>query len=90
MQTLPEKEIPVVQYNFDLKNEKVAFTNKSGIVYNITSFDFRKHDVAYHGKYQVLRTIINLEYLWNKVRVQGGAYGCGCKFMNSGFSYFYS
>ena len=87
---LPFAENTPQKYEFNLKNEKVAFTNTSGIVYNITAFDFRKYNIPYHGKYQVLRTIINLEYLWNQVRVQGGAYGCGCKFMNSGFSYFYS
>ena len=87
---LAQKEIAKQTYYFDLHDEKAAFTNTSGIVYNITSFDFQKIGIPYHGKYQVLRTIINLEYLWNKVRVQGGAYGCGCKFMNSGFSYFYS
>ena len=86
----PSEEIKPQKYEFHLKNEKIAFTNTSGIVYNITSFDFHKHNIPYHGKYLVLRTIINLEYLWNQVRVQGGAYGCGCKFMNSGFSYFYS
>ena len=78
------------QYHFTLLNEKTAFTSTAGIVYNITSFNFKKNNIPYHGKYQVLRTIINLEYLWNKVRVQGGAYGCGCKFANNGFSYLYS
>lgn len=87
---LTQKEIRKNTYDFDLNAEKMAFMNTAGIVYNITSFDFQKNGIPYHGKYQVLRTIINLEYLWNKVRVQGGAYGCGCKFMNSGFSYFYS
>ncbi|WP_458406778.1 insulinase family protein [Anaerotignum sp.] len=87
---MPEKTYPAVNYDFKLCPQKMAFTNTSGIVYNITSFDFKKNGIPYHGKYQVLRTIINLEYLWNKVRVQGGAYGCGCKFMQSGFSYFYS
>lgn len=87
---LPELNIEPKQYDFQLKNKKTAFTSTNGIVYNITSFDFHAHDIPYHGKYQVLRTIINLEYLWNKVRVQGGAYGCGCKFMSNGFSYFYS
>lgn len=87
---LPEKELEPAVYNFDINPQKAAFTGTGGIVYNVTSFDFQKHDIDYHGKYQVLRTIINLEYLWNKIRVQGGAYGCGCKFMQSGFSYFYS
>ena len=87
---MPEKIFPAKSYRFELYPQRTAFTNANGIVYNITSFDFSKHNIPYHGKFKVLRTIINLEYLWNKVRVQGGAYGCGCKFMNSGFSYFYS
>ena len=87
---LPEKNFQTATYVFDLQPVKTAFTNTNGIVYNITAFDFKKHAIPYHGKYQVLHTIINLEYLWNSIRVQGGAYGCGCKFMNSGFSYFYS
>lgn len=77
-------------YHFDIKPIKAAFTGTGGVLYNITSFDFQQYGLQYHGKYQVLKTIINLEYLWNKIRVQGGAYGCGCKFMKSGFSYFYS
>ncbi|MBQ7084116.1 MAG: insulinase family protein [Anaerotignum sp.] len=87
---LPEGKKLVFNYDFNLCPQKAAFANTNGIVYNITSFDFKKNNIPYHGKFQVLRTIINLEYLWNKIRVQGGAYGCGCKFMQNGFSYFYS
>ena len=87
---MPEKYFVSQNYKFDICPQKNAFTNTSGIVYNITSFDYKEQDITYHGKFNVLHTIINLEYLWNKIRVQGGAYGCGCKFLQSGFSYFYS
>lgn len=87
---LPKRELQPAVYHFALQPEKAAFTSTSGVVYNITSFDYRKQGIPYHGKFKVLNTIINLEYLWNKVRVQGGAYGGGCKFLRSGFSYFYS
>lgn len=87
---LPSGEQAKAVYHFTIQPEKTAFTSTSGVLYNITSFDYQKHGMAFHGKYQVLKTIINLEYLWNQIRVQGGAYGCGCKFMRSGFSYFYS
>ena len=83
-QKLPAKEQKHFVYNFDLKPERAAFANAGGVLYNTTSFDYQKNGLAYHGKYQVLKTIINLEYLWNQVRVQGGAYGCGCQFMRSG------
>ena len=87
---LADGKKPVFMYDFNTDPAKVAYTNTGGIVYNITSFDFTRADIPYHGCFQVLKTIINLEYLWNKIRVQGGAYGCGCKFTNSGFSYLYS
>ena len=90
LKKLPSREQQHVVYNFDIQPERAAFTSTGGVLYNTTSFDYQKAGLEYHGKYQVLKTIINLEYLWNKVRVQGGAYGCGCKFMRSGFSYFYS
>ncbi len=32
---------------------------------------------AYDGSRQVLAGILDFEYLWNEVRVRGGAYGCG-------------
>ena len=87
---MPEKIFKPEKYKFKLCPQKHAFTSTNGIVYNITSFDFKEENIAYSGNFNVLHTIINLEYLWNKIRVQGGAYGCGCKFLQSGFSYFYS
>lgn len=86
----PEKPIAPKSYDFTLQSAKNAFTSPGGVVYNILAFDMKKHGFQYHGSYQVLRTIVNLEYLWNSIRVQGGAYGCGCQFQRSGMSYFYS
>ena len=36
----------------------------------------------HHGSMHVLRTVVNYSYLWNEVRVKGGAYGSGM--MSSG------
>lgn len=35
------------------------------------------HGGSYHGSLFVLENILNFSYLWNEIRVQGGAYGCG-------------
>ncbi|MFZ7130927.1 MAG: insulinase family protein [Eubacteriales bacterium] len=37
--------------------------------------NIKKIGYDYHGSLQVLKTILSTDYLWNKVRVQGGAYG---------------
>ena len=87
---LPDGELKREEYYFSLQPKKIAFTSTGGVLYNAASFDAKKSGFGYSGKYQVLKTIVNLEYLWNKIRVQGGAYGCGCNFLRSGFSYFYS
>ena len=36
-----------------------------------------RHGGSYHGSLYVLENILNFSYLWNEIRVQGGAYGCG-------------
>lgn len=60
------------------------------IVYNSKAGNYRSLGMVYSGKMKVLKTIIDLEYLWNKVRVEGGAYGCGCQIFRSGGMYLYS
>ncbi|MDO4813825.1 MAG: insulinase family protein [Gemella sp.] len=44
----------------------------------------------YSGHLLVLRNIINLDYLWNKVRVKGGAYGAGLSINKFGEVTFWS
>lgn len=77
-------------YGFDFGERTVGFTANSTVQYNILAADFKKHGYCYDGSMQVLKTILNLEYLWNEVRVKGGAYGSGCNFQQNGICYFYS
>jgi len=42
------------------------------------------------GSLQVLKTILSYDYLWIKIRLQGGAYGTMCGFVRNGNSYFVS
>lgn len=52
--------------------------------------DYRKQGIGYSGVYKVLRSILGYEYLWNEVRVKGGAYGIMCEFSDIGAGYFVS
>ena len=36
--------------------------------------------LEYHGAMQVVKTAVNYDYLYQNIRVKGGAYGCGCGF----------
>ncbi len=53
--------------------------------------NFLKAGYRYTGALKVLKTILSYDYLWNQVRVKGGAYGCFCSFSGvDGDAYFVS
>ena len=43
-----------------------------------------------HGALQILKVILSYEYLWQNIRVKGGAYGCMSNFNRIGEGYFVS
>lgn len=67
------------------KNE--GFKNAAQVQYVSRSGNFRKAGFAYSGALQILKVIMNYEYLWQNIRVQGGAYGCMSGFSRNGDSY---
>ena len=56
----------------------------SKVQYVAKGYSFIRTGHEYSGALQVLRTIAGLDYLWNRVRVQGGAYGVSVVFTRSG------
>lgn len=65
--------------------ETEAYTSSSQVQYVAMCGNFVKAaGLPYKGSLQVLRTILGNDYLWTKVRLQGGAYGCMCGFGTSG------
>ncbi len=49
--------------------------------------NFREAGCSYTGALLVLRTILNYDYLWKRLREKGGAYGCMSMFRRSGNMY---
>ena len=75
-------------FNGEKKNEALLTPGK--VQYVAKGFNFRRLGYSYSGSLQVLRTIASLDYLWNRVRVQGGAYGGFARFARDGTMYFCS
>lgn len=46
--------------------------------------NFKAHGYQFHGNMKVLETILKYDYLWTKIRVQGGAYGAFATFKPTG------
>ena len=72
------------------ENVKEAFTTAGMVNYVARFGNFRAHGYDFSGSMSVLRTILNYDYLWNNIRVLGGAYGCGALFGNTGIAGFYT
>lgn len=63
-----------VMYPYNPKNEGFRYAGQvqyAGLSANLLAEGGKKH-----SSMQVLRTILAYDYLWNNVRVKGGAYGC--------------
>ncbi|MBR5798923.1 MAG: insulinase family protein [Lachnospiraceae bacterium] len=70
------------------KNE--GFMTAGQIQYVCRAGNFIKKGLPYTGALKVLKVMMGYEYLWNQVRVKGGAYGCMCNFSKNGDGYFVS
>lgn len=78
------------QYIPALVKKNEGLMSSAQVQYVCRAGNFRKKGYDYTGALRVLRVIMGYEYLWNQVRVKGGAYGCMCSFGRSGDSYFVS
>ena len=70
------------------KNE--GLTTSAQIQYVCRAGNFVKHGLPYTGALLVLKVLMGYNYLWEQVRVQGGAYGCMSNYRVSGDCYFVS
>ena len=69
-------------YRLEKKNE--GFQTASQVQYNCIGGNYKKAGFAYSGSLLVFRTIMNSEYLWQNLRVKGGAYGCSAMIGSNG------
>lgn len=67
-----------------------AFTADGMVAYNAKAANYTDLGYKYDGSMNVLKTIVNREYLWNAVRVKGGAYGVGMGITRNGNVFMYS
>lgn len=70
--------------------QREAYTTAGTVQYDACAGDFARAGYSYHGALNVLKVMMNYDYLWIHLRVQGGAYGCMCGFSSNGTGYFTS
>ena len=74
-------------YKFDFTESNEGLLTPANVQYVAKGYNFRRLGYEYNGSLIVLRIIASLDYLWNKVRVRGGAYGSFARFGRNGNMY---
>lgn len=67
-----------------------GYTASGQVLYVTRAGNFKTKGLPYTGVLNVLQGLLNFEYLWVKVRVEGGAYGCYVRFNRNGDTNFSS
>jgi Zn-dependent M16 (insulinase) family peptidase len=79
-----------ISYKFKVKTLNEGLMTQGKVQYVAKGFNFIRLGYSYSGILQVFRTIARYNYLWNRIRVQGGAYGALAGFERNGNMFFAS
>jgi len=77
---LPDSVLPIQEWiTPDLPAHEALITSAE-VVYAVQSGNLLPQGKGYNGHFEVLKTYLSRDYLWNTVRQMGGAYGCFIQF----------
>lgn len=76
---LVSERIKPADFNFPMKKMNEGFTYAGQVQYVARCGNYVRQGFTANGMLKVLKTILSYDYLWNNVRVKGGAYGCMCQ-----------
>lgn len=87
---LPTVEIAEHPQSLPVSSTNEGITTAGKVQYVAAGGNFAKHGHKFTGAMRVLETILRYEYLWTKIRIQGGAYGATARFELNGLGVFAS
>lgn len=87
---LSDTKLNKAAYSYELYAKNEGLLTSAKIQYNAKAGNFKDLGYKYSGSMNVLRLIMNYDYLWNKLRVQGGAYGAFNSYARNGNMFFAS
>lgn len=77
-------------YNIVTEKKNEAFMTAGQVQFVAMAGNFRQKGLPYTGALKMLKVILGYDYLYQKIRVRGGAYGCMAGFSKNGDSFFVS
>ncbi len=86
--SLPQSSPAEASWNLAPQKKNEALLAASKVQYVIKGYDFKKLGYQYNGRMRVLQQVLSRDYLQNRIRVIGGAYGGFARFSPNGQAYF--
>ena len=80
LKNLRHDEFKREHYVFPRKKKNEGIYSQSRVQFVGKGANFIELGYQYNGALNILETILRYEYLWTKIRVQGGAYGAFASF----------
>ncbi|MGG5461967.1 insulinase family protein [Clostridium sp. B9] len=90
IERISDKTFEKVEYKFDLGNKNEGLLTQGNVQYVAKGGNYKSEGYEYSGALSLLESILGFDYLWNTVRVQGGAYGVFSNFRRDGGAYIVS
>lgn len=90
LEVMPKKKTAEEKFQLQPICRNEGFKTSGQVQYVARMGNFIEAGFSYTGALKVLKVILSYDYLWNNVRVKGGAYGCMCGFSLNGEGYFTS
>ncbi|PKN79488.1 MAG: peptidase M16 [Candidatus Cloacimonetes bacterium HGW-Cloacimonetes-1] len=87
---ISDETYPPNDHGFTAKDFNEGISAPVNIQYCAQGGNFFRKGYSYSGKLKVLNNILRNEFLYQEIRVKGGAYGALSSFSLSGFQYFCS
>lgn len=79
-EALPTTALTPVELTPETMHHHEAFITSAEVVFAVQGGNLLQDGQGYNGHFEVLKTYLSREYLWNSVRQMGGAYGCFIQF----------
>lgn len=90
LDNIKDSKVEVPKFEYKQAKDVEGLITASNVQYVVKGFNFARLDYKYSGKMRVLQNILESEYLYPKIRLQGGAYGCYIDMSNDGNLAFFS
>lgn len=88
--SLNTEEFRSIEYDLKVEPLNEGIWSSANVQYVSKGYNFKKLGYEYSGEMNVLSTILSMDYLHNRIRAQGGAYGAGISINRTGSLVTYS